>query len=108
MSVAGRDHLRTLIKENVHIMRMHLTITGPLAAAGAALLSVAIAAPTLATSATWTRQFGTAAEDVAGGLPPDAAGSTVVGTAGGPLVPAVGGANDAFVRRYNRSGTILW
>jgi hypothetical protein len=89
-------------------MRMHLTVTGPLAAAGAALLSVAIAAPTLATSATWTRQFGTAAEEVAGGIAQDATGFTVVGTTGGPLVHAVGGANDGFVRRYNRSGTILW
>jgi hypothetical protein len=89
-------------------MRTHLTLTGPLAAAGAALLSVAIAAPTLAASVTWTRQFGTSAEEIAGGIAQDATGFTVVGTTGGPLVHAVRGANDGFIRRYSRSGTVLW
>jgi hypothetical protein len=108
---ARRTPIATLdadVKEIVATMRTHLSTIGPVAA-GAALLALALAAsPVLAVSTTWTRQFGTTAEDVAGGIAQDSTGFTVVGTTGGPLVRAVKGGADAFIRRYDRSGKLLW
>ncbi len=89
-------------------MRTHLRITGPMAIAGAALLTLTTVMPTLAVSTEWTRQFGTAHEDDAGGITQDATGITIVGTTAGALVHAVHGASDAFIRRYDRSGHVLW
>src|SRR3954454_19242215 len=89
-------------------MNTHFRTTGLLATAGAALLAVIVPTTTLAASVSWTRQFGTSAEEIAGGIAQDATGFTVVGTTGGPLVHAVRGANDGFIRRYSRSGKVLW
>jgi hypothetical protein len=89
-------------------MRIQLIRPARIAVIGGALLAVVVAAPTFGVSATWTRQFGTVAEDLAGGIAQDAGGFTVVGTTGGPLVHAVKGANDGFIRRYDRSGKLLW
>ena len=52
-------------------MPAHLSRTGRLAAAAGALLAILIPAQTLAVSATWTRQFGTVAEEIAGGIAQD-------------------------------------
>ena len=60
--------------------------TGRRVAAGSAvLLALLIPASALAASTAWTRQFGTTAEDVAGGIAADSEGITVVGTTGGEL-----------------------
>lgn len=65
----------------------------------------------------WTRQFGTAAEDVATGVAVDEAGNGfVVGFTSGALGSAHGAAHgaasgaatDAFVRKYDPAGTVLW
>ena len=79
-----------------------------LAAVAGALLAILIPAQTLAVSASWTRQFGTVGEELAGGIAQDKGGFTIVGTTGGPLKHEVKGANDAFIRRYDRSGKVLW
>jgi hypothetical protein len=77
-------------------------------AAGAVLLALLVPATTLAVSGAWTRHFGTGAEDVAGGIAADGAGVTVVGTTGGSLAGTLRGPSDAFIRRYDRSGRVLW
>jgi len=58
----------------------------------------------------WTRQFGTAGEDFAIDVAPDGAGNVVmVGDTAGVLAGVAGaGALDAFVRRYDAAGTLLW
>lgn len=82
--------------------------TGRLAALAGAVLALLIPAQAMAVSTSWTRQFGTTGEEIAGGVAQDAKGFTIVGTTGGPLVRAVSGANDAFIRRYDRTGKLLW
>jgi hypothetical protein len=77
---------------------------------GALVLLVALLMPatTLAASTAWTRQFGTRAEDAAGGIAADKQGITVVGTTSGNLTRTVRGYTDAFIRRYDRAGRVLW
>jgi len=87
--------------------RTHSTATR-LAAGGAVLLALLVPATTLAASTAWTRQFGTTAEDVAGGIASDAEGITVVGTTNGTLKGELDGFSDGFIRRYDRDGHILW
>jgi len=57
----------------------------------------------------WTRQFGTADYDWAGGVAVDASGLYVVGTTGGALPGQTSsGEDDVFVRKYNASGDVIW
>jgi hypothetical protein len=79
-----------------------------LAAGGAVLLALLVPATALAASTAWTRQFGTSAEDVAGGIATDAEGITVVGSTNGALKGDLDGFSDAFIRRYDRDGKVLW
>lgn len=72
------------------------------------LAALVIAATALAVSPSWTRQFGTAAEDAAGAIAADGGGLTVVGTTSGSLAGTLRGYSDAFVRRYDRAGRVLW
>jgi hypothetical protein len=57
----------------------------------------------------WTRQFGSSANDFARGAAADADAFYVVGSARGPLggQPYHGSA-DAFVRKYDANGNVLW
>jgi hypothetical protein len=68
---------------------------------------VLIPGTTLAVSIAWTRQFGTAATDAAGGIAVDSSGITVVGSTDGALThqPKM---TDAFIRRYSTAGAVLW
>ncbi len=55
----------------------------------------------------WTRQFGTAFQDLGFGVAADPSGVYVVGqTSGAP--GQIGGGIDAFVRQYDASGNELW
>ncbi|MFO0954535.1 MAG: hypothetical protein U0835_25915 [Isosphaeraceae bacterium] len=58
----------------------------------------------------WTRQFGSAFDDYAYDVATDASGVYVVGEAGGTLPGQVssGGYFDAYVRKYDGSGNLLW
>ena len=90
-------------------MRAITFITGRRAAAGGALLlALLVPATTLAASTAWTRQFGTTAEEMAGGIATDSEGITVVGTTSGDLKGDLQGPSDVVVRRYDRSGHVLW
>jgi len=60
-------------------------------------------------SVLWTRQFGTASSDQAGGIAAGASGVYVTGAVLGNLPGQTGaGWQDAFVRGYDASGTELW
>jgi hypothetical protein len=58
----------------------------------------------------WTRQFGTIAVDEALGVAADGTGVYVVGATEGDLItsgqPQLG--RDAFIRRYDANGTVVW
>jgi predicted enzyme related to lactoylglutathione lyase len=57
----------------------------------------------------WTRQFGTAKDDFAKALAVDAEGNIVVaGYTWGSLSGAYAGVSDAFVRKYDPKGAVLW
>jgi hypothetical protein len=57
----------------------------------------------------WTRQFGTSATDQALGVATDHVGNIyVAGLTLGSLAGANQGASDAFVRKYNNGGSVLW
>ncbi len=84
------------------------TIARRLAAPAAVLLALLVPATALAISKDWTRHAGTKADDVAGGIAADGTGITIVGTTGGNLARKVRGASDAFIRRYDRHGQVLW
>lgn len=57
----------------------------------------------------WTRQFGTTSSDYAYGISVDATGVCVVGYTDGALPgQANSGYTDAFVRKYDLSGSELW
>lgn len=57
----------------------------------------------------WAHQFGTASEDVATAVAVDEAGNGyVVGFTSGALGSASGAATDAFVRKFDPAGTVLW
>ena len=75
---------------------------------GAALLALLVPATTLAAPPAWTRHLGSKAEDAAGGIAADGKGITIVGTTGGNITHKVDGPSDAFIRRYDRSGGVLW
>ena len=56
----------------------------------------------------WSRQFGTAEEDEAQGVAADATGVYVVGSTRGALQGTNTGGSDAFVRKYDPNGNVLW
>ncbi len=57
----------------------------------------------------WTRQFGTAANDLSYGISVDATGLYVAGYTNGALPGQTStGNNDAFVRKYDSNGNELW
>ena len=57
----------------------------------------------------WTRQFGTAFDDQARGVAVDATGVYVVGVRGASLADRTDLNNyDAFIRKYDASGNLLW
>jgi hypothetical protein len=57
----------------------------------------------------WTRQFGTSASDYAYGAAADASGDVyVVGATFGVLQGGGSGDWDAYIRKYNDSGDLLW
>jgi beta-propeller repeat-containing protein len=60
-------------------------------------------------SLVWTRVFGTSAVDVAFGVAADAAGNAyVTGDTYGVLGQSAAGGDDAFVRKYDLVGNVLW
>ena len=79
-----------------------------LTAPAALLLALLVPATVVAISPDWTRHLGTKAEEAAGGIAADGSGLTVVGTTGGNLKHPVRGGSDAFIRRYDRAGKVLW
>lgn len=56
----------------------------------------------------WTRQFGTPASDEIVSMAIDASGLYVAGTTSGTIGQASAGAVDAFVRKYDFSGEVVW
>lgn len=57
----------------------------------------------------WTRQFGTAGADQAYGVAATSGGIYVVGTTTGTLPDQTsGGTTDAYVRKYDTAGNIVW
>jgi len=57
----------------------------------------------------WTRQFGTSSEDVASGVATDASGNVyVTGYTLGDLEGPNAGSEDAFIRSYDRDGSLRW
>ena len=57
----------------------------------------------------WTRQFGTANRDLAVAVAVDAAGAILVGgSTNGVLGGSAAGLWDAFVRKYDASGNVIW
>ncbi|MBX3188594.1 MAG: SBBP repeat-containing protein [Labilithrix sp.] len=58
----------------------------------------------------WTRQFGTSEADFAQSVSVDASGNVIVGgrTFGALPGQTSAGASDAFVRKYDAAGTVLW
>jgi photosystem II stability/assembly factor-like uncharacterized protein len=60
-------------------------------------------------TALWTRQFGTATTDHANAVMASAAGVYVTGYTGGTLPGQTrAGASDAWARKYDAGGTVLW
>lgn len=58
----------------------------------------------------WTRYFGSSSDDFAEGIATDGSGLYVVGRTGG-LLPdqnSAGGVADAFIRKYDSDGNLLW
>jgi len=58
----------------------------------------------------WTRQFGTGSSDDANAVAADSSGIYVTGRTGGDLAspPNPGGSFDAFLRKYDSSGNVVW
>ena len=57
----------------------------------------------------WIDQFGTSGADVANGVASDGSAVYVVGATGGSLPGnANAGGTDAFIRKYNANGAVLW
>ena len=79
-----------------------------LTAPAAVLLALLVPATVVAISPDWTRHMGTKAEEAAGGIAADGSGLTIVGTTGGNITHKVKGGSDAFIRRYDRHGQVLW
>ena len=60
-------------------------------------------------SVVWTRQFGTSSHDYAQGVAvDDSANVVVVGMTGGSLEGVSAGGVDAFVRKFDAAGNVLW
>jgi len=55
----------------------------------------------------WTRQFGTPSAEDATGVAADTSGVYITGRTNGPLATSQGGF-DAFLRKYDASGTAVW
>ena len=69
----------------------------------------AIAVSALGQTISWIRQFGTSSGDLARGMAVEATGVYVVGVTGGVFPgQAFAGHYDAFVRKYDLSGNVLW
>lgn len=57
----------------------------------------------------WTRQFGTSENDSAYGVTTDSSGNAyVVGSTAGNLAASPSLSDDAFIRKYNSSGSVVW
>ena len=56
----------------------------------------------------WTRQFGTSVKDSPRGVAADASGVYVAGSTDGTLGQGTAGSTDAFVRKYDVSGSEQW
>jgi len=57
----------------------------------------------------WTRQFGTSSYDLGRRVAVDGSGDVlVVGATEGALIPPGYGGADAFVRRYDKNGSLVW
>ena len=57
----------------------------------------------------WTRQFGTGSDDSVTGVAVDAGGNVVVvGNTEGALEGVSAGGSDAFVRKFDAAGSVLW
>ncbi|MFQ5511713.1 MAG: Ig-like domain-containing protein [Candidatus Krumholzibacteriia bacterium] len=57
----------------------------------------------------WTRQFGSSGSDDAFGIHADGSGAYIAGRTSGVLAGQVGaGGTDAFVRRYDLGGNVVW
>src|SRR2546422_1818966 len=56
----------------------------------------------------WTRQFGSSSYDLAWGMALDASGAYVAGRTGGASGYEPDPSDDAFVRKYDASGNLLW
>jgi beta-propeller repeat-containing protein len=69
-----------------------------------------IATPTRAQDGQWMRQFGSAGHDSATGAAADASGVVVVGWTSDAMAGQsfAGGPRDAFVRRYDATGVVVW
>ena len=77
------------------------------------MLAVLFAAMAVSTAtgqnpASWERQFGTAGDDQARAVAVDATGIYVAGDTTGALVGSNAGGDDAFVRKYDATGRVLW
>ena len=60
-------------------------------------------------SVVWTRQFGTSSDDTAGAVAVDGSGNVLVsGDTQGSLEGANAGLTDAFVRKYDADGIVVW
>src|SRR3990172_3459492 len=58
---------------------------------------------------TWTQEFGTTASDIARGVSVDSGGVYISGDTAGTLPgQASAGGTDAFITKYDTSGTLLW
>jgi uncharacterized protein (TIGR03437 family) len=56
----------------------------------------------------WTRQFGTGSTDEATAVAADSSGIYVTGRTNGDLAPPGQGGFDAFLRKYDAAGTVVW
>jgi hypothetical protein len=82
------------------------SFAAPWLALGLVLLS---APPTNAQSQLWGKQLGTAGEDYAYAIAPDSSGGIyVTGTTSGALGGASAGKTDAWLARYDGTGSELW
>jgi hypothetical protein len=68
-----------------------------------------MAVPAASSTPAWARQFGTGADDQAYGVATDSTGIYVAGTTYGDLPGQFhSGGADAFIRKYDSAGNVLW
>jgi hypothetical protein len=85
-----------------------LTAASTVDATASDAAAVTVSGPAPGT-ALWTRQFGTGEVDMGGRVAVDADGSVVVvGFVGGDLAGVSAGGLDAFVRKFDANGEVLW